>query len=182
MKEIRFKMNSNNLNNITKIQENVFVHNGEISILNKSIINYVINAAKESPLKRARINFHQSDHDSVHEMIIAMTNETIVYPHKHVNKVESFHVIQGIVRVGFIDEEGNVTKVIQLDNEHYPFYRLNAELWHVVIPISKHVIIHEVTNGPFIKGKSSIFPKWFTSKNGTDKINLIRDIIKSKSF
>ena len=171
-------MNRTIRKNITMLTDNVFVHEGSISVLDSELIDFIKIQAKKSNLKRARINFHHSNHDSLHEMIIAMTNETKVEPHRHPNKVESFHIIEGIVRIGFLDNKQKVENIIQLEKDKYPFYRMNAELWHIVVPISELVVIHEVTNGPFIKGASSIFPEWYTSKRGSEIANEIRNEIK----
>ena len=151
------------MKNLIKLTDNVFLHNGSISVLDKELIDFIKIKAKESVLKRARINFHHSDHDPLHEMIIAMTNQTKVEPHKHPDKVESFHIIEGVVRIGFLDENGKIENIIELDAVQNPFYRMNDQLWHIVVPISEFVVIHEVTNGPFLKGISSIFPEWYNS-------------------
>ena len=182
LKVSKSEMAGKELNNIKQLTDNVFVYNSNISVLDAEMINVIKNKAKECNIKRARINFHHTDQDSLHEMIIAMTNETKVEPHKHPNKVESFHIIEGIVRIGFLDNKGKITDIIQLDRDQYPFYRMSSELWHIVVPISEYVVIHEVTNGPFIKGSSSRLPQWYTSDKGNDQANEIREKIKLWTF
>ena len=152
-------MNSNNLNDITKLQDNVFVHNGEISILNKSIINYVKNAAEQSPLKRARINFHHSDHDSVHEMIIVAHKDGIIPPHSHpIDKPESYHVIEGVLQVSIFNNDGALKETFVLKHDEHPkMYRIQGGVWHQPIPVTEWVIYHEVATGPFNKEKDVIF-------------------------
>ena len=157
---------------------NVFYSNEKIFVFNKEMQNYLIDLISKSECEIARICAHNNHKDRLHEMVIVLKDSHYVAPHKHINKSESFHIIEGIVRIGFLDNKQKVENIIQLDKDKYPFYRMNAELWHIVVPISELVVIHEVTNGPFIKGASSIFPEWYTSKRGSEIANEIRSEIK----
>jgi cupin fold WbuC family metalloprotein len=163
-------------NNITQVSENVYRCIGDIACLDKKLIRFIKNKASISPLKRARINFHDCDADDLHEMIIAMTNDTIVEPHMHPCKKESFHVLEGIVRIGFLSVEGKVDKVIELSNDGIQYYKLNKPFWHIVIPISEVCVIHETTNGPFINNESSVYSDWTVRR----KNEIRKQVINSK--
>ncbi|MBL7085931.1 MAG: WbuC family cupin fold metalloprotein [Candidatus Cloacimonetes bacterium] len=118
-------------------------------------------AAVEAPLKRARFCLHHDLTNQVHEMVIAFCRESYVRPHRHKNKSESFHVIEGKLAVIFFDDEGKVTRRIKMgpvgSNSTF-LYRLSSNLWHTVVPLSEFVIIHETTTGPFIKEESEFAP------------------------
>ena len=45
-------------------------------------------------------------------MFIALSDETYIRPHKHLNKSESLHVLEGSADVVFFDEKGKITKII----------------------------------------------------------------------
>lgn len=118
--------------------------------------------ALKAPLKRARLCLHHKHNDKVQEMIIAFCKDSYVRPHRHNKKSESFHIIEGRLLVVIFDKKGRVVRKIKMA----PYgsgktfcYRLSANLWHTVIPLTKFVIIHETTKGPFIKGESE-FPGW----------------------
>ena len=118
-------------------------------------------AATKAPLKRARFCLHHNLTDQVHEMIIAFCQESYIRPHRHTNKSESFHIIEGKLAVIFFDDEGNVTRQIKMGtvgSDSIFFYRLSSNLWHTVVPLSDFVIIHETTTGPFIKEESEFAP------------------------
>ena len=52
-------------------------------------------AAAANDRHRMRLCAHDSPENTLHEMIVALTNDAYVRPHKHFNKAESFHVIEG---------------------------------------------------------------------------------------
>ena len=62
--------------------------------------------ARSNMIGRARICTHTSDKSPVQEMVIAFTRETYVHPHRHIEKSESFHVIEGELAVVFFDDSG----------------------------------------------------------------------------
>ncbi len=105
---------------------------------------------------------HRDTSDRLHEMIIVHAADTYVRPHKHLNKTESFHVIEGKLSVVIFEDGGELKKVIPMSaygNGTTFYYRLNESLFHTVIPISEWVVFHEVVNGPFDKGDTS-FAAW----------------------
>ena len=142
-------------------------------------------SAKSSPLKRARLCVHKDHGDRIHEMIIAFHNGSYVRPHRHLNKIESFHIIEGELLIIFFDDNGNVTQKIKMatcNSGETFFYRLSVCAWHMVIPFSEYVIIHEITNGPFIEGETE-FPTW--SPDGSDREavkDFLSKILNGKSF
>ena len=135
---------------------------GEIASVGPAEIAELKAAAAAEPLRRARINLHPASTDRLHEMIIAFWNDSFVAPHRHLDKSESFHVIEGEVDVLFFSDEGAVTRVLSLaaPGGPKPFaYRLNGKAWHSVIPRSPQVVLHETTNGPFVRGAVDL-PTW----------------------
>lgn len=145
-----------------------FFFNGQNIIEIKSNqFDMLKHAAMNAPLKRARFCLHHNPSDQVHEMIIAFCRESYIRPHRHFNKSESFHVIEGKLLVIIFNDNGHVTRRIEMGtiNSGYTFlYRLSSSLWHMVVPLSEFVIIHETTAGPFIKEESDFAP-WSPDEN-----------------
>ena len=116
--------------------------------------------SKVDPLRRARLCLHHDPRDKVQEMVIAFSRDPYVRLHRHVNKRESFHVIEGEMAVVFFDDSGRVTRHIRmgpLGSGHAFLYRSSSSLWHTVVPLSEFVIIHETTNGPFVREETELF-------------------------
>lgn len=119
-------------------------------------------AAKNSTLRRSRLCLHRNTSDQVQEMVIAFCKDSYVRPHRHINKSESFHIIDGELIVVFFNNDGHVTKKIEMgpvESSKIFIYRLNSSIWHTIIPISDYVLLHETTAGPFVKSEAD-YPEW----------------------
>jgi cupin fold WbuC family metalloprotein len=151
-----------------------YFDNQEIIAIEETSLPKLKMMAEKAPLRRARYCLHHQSQDLLHEMVIAFCQDSYVRPHKHKNKSESFHMIEGELLVVFFDNHGRVTRFLRMKAKGQDgcfLYRLSSELWHMVIPLTDHVVIHEVTNGPFIK-EDSTFAAW--SPDGNDKNEALR--------
>ncbi|MFA6432184.1 MAG: WbuC family cupin fold metalloprotein [Candidatus Margulisiibacteriota bacterium] len=114
--------------------------------------------------KRGRIRLcaHQDVNDRIHEMIIVHAKEAYVRPHKHLNKCESLHVIEGIADMVIYDENGVISDAFRLgdDRSGHKFYcRMSEPIYHNLFIRSEHFVFHEVTSGPFDR-RETVFAPW----------------------
>ncbi len=112
--------------------------------------------------KRIRLCTHKDVDDTLHEMIIVLMKDTYIRPHKHLNKSESFHIIEGYADVIIFDDAGNIIEVVQMGdyisgNKFY--YRISHPYYHTPLIISDYLVFHETTNGPFRKA-DAVFAPW----------------------
>ncbi|MBN1765557.1 MAG: WbuC family cupin fold metalloprotein [Sedimentisphaerales bacterium] len=125
----------------------------DIIQITPALLEQLKQSAACEPLRRARLCLHRNLHDKVHEMVIALQKDSYCRPHRHLEKSESFHIIEGSMLVILFDDQGLITKKIKMaplpENATF-FYRLNCSLWHMVLPLTEFVIFHETTTGPFI--------------------------------
>lgn len=122
--------------------------------------------AYEADMKRARFCLHHSPEDELHEMVIVFHRDTLVRPHRHHGKSESFHMIFGELDVILYDDSGQPTRTVSLgdrDSAKPLIYRLSGPVWHSVVVQSEFAAIHEVTNGPF-RAEESDFAPWAPSQ------------------
>lgn len=118
-------------------------------------------AADTSPMRRARVCLHRAAQDAVHEMIIALCQDVLFRPHRHPGKTESFHLIEGALDLVIFDEAGTPLRTVQMGTvgSGKTFcYRLNASLYHALLPRTPHVVFHETTSGPFVPGDGQFAP------------------------
>ena len=130
--------------------------------LDRKTVQFLKEKALANNRRRIRLCAHQDVQDPLHEMLIVHTRDTYVRPHKHLNKCESFHVIEGTVDVVVFDESGSIGEVISLgdySSGRMFYYRLSYSYFHTLLIRSEVLVFHETTNGPF-KRSDTIFASW----------------------
>lgn len=130
-------------------------------------IGFFKEKAKYNKRQRMRLCTHKGISDKLHEMFIVHQRDTYVRPHKHQNKIESFHIIEGLADVILFDENGNIIEVIRMSDysSGYKFYyRISDPYYHTLLINSDVLVFHEVTNGPF-KKSDTIFAPWAPKEN-----------------
>ncbi|NMM46720.1 cupin fold metalloprotein, WbuC family [Rhodospirillaceae bacterium KN72] len=143
----------------------VFLNTDDIVEVTDAWIEKLKTAAAESPLKRSRLCLHLSPEDPVQEMIIALRQEILFRPHRHPNKSESFHMLEGSLYVLLFNDDGSVKRAIEMGprgSGQVSCYRLCTSQWHAILPMTEVVVFHESTAGPFVPG-DALFPDWAPS-------------------
>ena len=115
----------------------------------------------ESPRGRVRICAHPHPGDPLHEMMIALDQRTYIRPHRHLNKSESFHIIEGTVDVVILDDQGHIAELVRLgqpDSGRDFFYRLHTPSYHTLQIHSPCLVVHETVNGPFAPNDADFAP------------------------
>jgi cupin fold WbuC family metalloprotein len=138
-----------------KLRENsleVLVADERIVLLTHANLDDLKARATKSPRGRARICAHRSADDSLHEMMIALCHGCYIRPHRHLAKVESYHMLQGRMDIVMFDDAGSVIETVHLGapgSDDPFFYRNDAAGFHTVLVRSDFAVFHETTNGPF---------------------------------
>lgn len=146
----------------------VFQSDLDVAEVGREWIERLKQEAGTTPLLRARLCLHHRPDDPVQEMVIAFRQGSLVRPHRHANKAESLHVIEGELLVVFFDDAGAVTRTIHLAagaGGETRLYRLSAGQWHTVIPLTPAAVVHEVATGPFEQGRQDFAP-WAPAEPG----------------
>jgi cupin fold WbuC family metalloprotein len=146
---------------LERINDEIFVAKESIVSFGDEESSFLKSQAMRSPRRRARICAHKSNGDALHEMLIAISSQSYIHPHKHVAKSESFHIVEGSVDVIIFDDVGAITNIIKLgapgSGRSY-FYRLSEARFHTLIIHSDILVVHEVTNGPFDREQTILAP------------------------
>ncbi len=152
---------------INRGKDGIWTTRDDVIQVDHALVQELKQAALLAPKKRARLCAHHDASDRLHEMIIALHGSTYVQPHRHLDKSESFHVIEGRVRIILFRDDGTVDRVIRLgdaaSNRTF-FYRISAPIYHTLIVESELLVIHETTNGPFVPGNTGYAP-WAPAEN-----------------
>ena len=164
---------------LVKINDEVFVARDEVVHFSSEAINFLRTQALKNARGRARLCAHKAASDSLHEMLICISQSSYVAPHRHHSKSESFHLIDGDADVVIFTDAGDIDEVVALGKDKTFFYRLDTPRYHTVIVNSPFLIIHETTNGPFDANLSDFAP--FAPLENTQKhlayISNLRDAV-----
>jgi len=152
-----------------KFNDEVFYADEDVIQIGKEDIEFLKQKALSNPRKRCRLCTHKDVNDLIHEMIIVHTKDTYVRPHKHADKVEAFHIIEGSADVVVFDDKGKITRVIAMGDYSSGrkfYYRIDKAYYHTLLIKSDVIVFHEVTSGPFRK-EDTLFAPW--SPEDTDQ-------------
>lgn len=137
---------------LVKVNDEVFVSSDQIVRFDARAVEFIRESAVANRLGRARICAHKDRQDKLHEMLIAIRSDSYIRPHRHHNKVESFHLVEGAADVVVLGEDGTLLDVIELSKNSNFYYRLDTPQYHTLLVNSPVLVIHEITNGPFVPG------------------------------
>ena len=143
--------------NLIKKTSELYLAPGPIATIGSTEINFLKRKVAGNKKGRVRINFHQDNSDLLHEMMIAIQPDSYIRPHKHPGKSESFHIIYGAVEIVVFEDDGTIREVVSLaakDEKKAFFYRMSRPFFHTLIIYSDLLVVHEITNGPFVKDDS----------------------------
>ena len=146
----------------TIFNEEVLFATDAIVQIDASDIAELKQKAKQNPRRRIRICVHSDIRDSIHEMLIVHERSCYVRPHKHINKTETFHIIEGVADIILFNEEGHIDQSIPMGSFNSGrkfFYRLPPFRYHTLVIHSDVLVFHEITNGPFMP-EETIWAPW----------------------
>jgi cupin fold WbuC family metalloprotein len=147
--------------NLRKLNDEVFIALDSIVQIGGEDIAFLKRQARENSRKRARICAHKSNQDALHEMVIAIAADSYIHPHRHLGKSESFHIVEGEVDIVVFDEVGAVVDIIDMGaagSARKFYYRLSESAFHTLLIRTDFLVVHEVTNGPFLKENTVLAP------------------------
>ncbi len=122
--------------------------------------------------QRTRLCVHEGPDALVHEMFIVHTKDTYVRPHRHKTKSESFQVLDGEGTLVLFNDDGQIQRTMKLGglaSEHTFYFKMPAQIWHMLIIESDVIVFKEVTQGPF-DGDDCEFPQWAPEGRHVDEV------------
>ena len=152
---------------VKTLNPEVLVADEPIVQVSRPDVEFLKVSAVQNERKRIRLCAHPDVDDRLHEMLIVHAKETYVRPHKHLNKTESVHIIEGLVDVIVFDETGNICEVIRMADYasgHRFYYRMSSPYYHTLLIRSDVLVFHETTNGPFVR-TDTVFAPWSPEKS-----------------
>lgn len=131
----------------------------DLVMINRDIVSQLVEESKKNGGCDIRISLHKSSLEDFHNMIILQNKNNYYRPHRHQRKVESYQMIHGKMVIFIFNDDGVVIESTTLSPEENFMYRIAANTWHVMIPLTEFVIFHESKPGPFLENEN-IFSEW----------------------
>ena len=150
------------MKHLESINLEVYVTREKICSVSGAEIDFLKDKVSQTEKKRIRLCTHKHLEDKLHEMFIVLSKETYIRPHKHVNRIESLHVIEVRARAVFFDERGSIIQVLPLGDlsSKLQFYcRIDEAIYHTILVDSEYFVFHESVEGPFCKS-NTVFSSW----------------------
>jgi len=154
---------------VKQVSEEVFFGDETMVTVNNQDIIFLKEKALSNKRERSRLCAHRDTDELLHDMLIIHTGDTYVTPHKHLNRSESFHIIEGSVNAILFDDDGSITNVVQMgdySSGNIFFYRIPEKFYHTLVITSEIIVFHEATTGPF-NSEDTIFAPWAPNSKDT---------------
>ena len=167
---------------VKEVNPEVFITCEDITKVNAQDLEFLKRKASSNERRRVRLCAHKDIQDQVHEMLIVHSRDAYVRPHKHINKSESLHVIEGRAYAVIFDEAGGISEVIQMGESGSGltfYYRIAESVYHMLLITSDFFVFHEAVQGPFDKSKN-IFASWSPEEGNSDAVNVFKRNLEKK--
>jgi len=140
------------LDDLSEVADGIYYSRYPLPLVDAEVIAFLKRAAAKSSLRRARFCAHLSPDAEQHDMLIVSHRDTYVTPHRHLNKSETFVLLEGSAEVILFDDNGAVEKTIKMGTPasgHPFFYRMPPRQFHSLSIDSELLVFLENTKGPF---------------------------------
>ena len=141
------------MENLIKTTPDVYLARNPIVSIGQKEIDFLRGELVGNAKGRVRINLHPDNADTLHEMFIAIRQDSYIRPHKHPSKSEAFHIVYGEVDIIIFEDDGSIQQVIPLaagPSINAFYYRMSKPFFHTLLIKSEILVVHEITNGPLI--------------------------------
>jgi len=120
--------------------------------IDSTLITTLTTAARTNTRQRQHYNFHESHEDPCQRLIVAITTDSYIQPHRHLAypKDELFIVLQGKIGVIIFSERGEAESVSVLQAGSQALgCEIPTGAWHTIIALEESVFL-EVKAGPYM--------------------------------
>jgi cupin fold WbuC family metalloprotein len=152
--------------NFHKTTQAVFETDADPVVVSPTDIKNLVEAARLAPQGRARLILHPTREDSLHEMVIALPQDSCDHPHINFKSGKSFLALSGQFALICFSNDGSEIKPVVLSAESRwsgaRMVRLRKPAWHTIIPLAGDTVFLESIIGPF---EGNRFAGWFPDSN-----------------
>lgn len=109
-----------------------------MKLIDRERIASLLQEARTAPRRRTHYNLHASTDEPINRLVVAASPETVVAPHRHLDKFELFTILAGKLTVYTYDDAGEEVSAIEIP----------AGVWHNFVAETPCAAL-EVKPGPY---------------------------------
>lgn len=134
-----------------------------ITVIDRSLMAGLVDAARQAPRRRVHRNFHPGDDYPAHRLLIAMEPDSYVPPHRHLSsaKDETLLILSGSLGVVFFDDLGKPARCLVLQSGGE---RLGVDIphgvYHTVLALVPGTVFFEAKAGPYVPVSAAERAAW----------------------
>ncbi len=137
--------------------------------IDESVVEEMKYNAGKNLLGKFRYCFHENENAGMQEMLFVISNTGYARPHMHKNAAESQIVISGEGYCILFDMLGDIIETFKVSPKDNFIYRIQKEIWHMLLPISEQMVIYEVREGIF-NSNTNIYPQWAPKEDEIEQV------------
>ncbi len=118
-----------------------------MKLIDRERIASLLQEARTAPRRRTHYNLHASTDEPINRLVVAASPETVVAPHRHLDKFELFTILAGKLTVYTYDDAGEVVAAYRL-GEEVSAIEIPAGVWHNFVAETPCAAL-EVKPGPY---------------------------------
>ena len=125
--------------------------------INRELIGELKKVSEQRGKHNARLCLHSNPEAVLHDMLILeYQDKTCRKPHKHPQKVEIMHMLEGEMMSFVFDDHGKLVERTLLGSENF-IYIMPKGVDHFYMPVTASVLYREVKPGPFVRKEDIIY-------------------------
>lgn len=133
-------------------QTDILRASADCPAVTSEIVDELKRRAVISPRRRARWCAHPDNLSETQEMVIVLTKDSCIPPHRHPGRAETLCVLEGRGKAWFFDEAGRVVRCLHMTPRTGGgtfLYRTKPEEFHTLELETDFFVFLETTRGPF---------------------------------
>ena len=145
-----------------RISDEIFFGDTPVVAVDRSQVDYLKAQANANSSGKSRLCAHSGAEEKLHDMIIVHARGAYVRPHRHLDRGESLHVIEGTADVFLFEDDGTIRSVVPVGDAPSGqafFFRVSLPVYHCLRVTSDALVFHEATTGPFEK-QATVYAPW----------------------
>jgi len=139
----------------------------KLKIIDKQLLDELVDKAVNSERKRANHNLHETLDDKVQRFFNAMEPETYVQPHRHSgsDKWELFLILRGSLLAVIFGDDGSIVSRTRLVAGKDAGLEIPENTWHSLISLESGTLMFESKRGPYSPTNAKDFAEWAPTEN-----------------